>query len=226
MTVKQMVRLFKEQEVPICETSLRRYLKQAQLLSTVKATIPLMTTPGLQAQVDFGYVGKMIDPITLKKRKAYAFVMTLSHSRYRFVRFVFKQDVTTWIDCHVRAFHFYRGVPRTLLVDNLKAGVIQSDIYDPIINRAYGELERYYGFTVDPAKVRIARHKGKVERSIPLVRQQLIAGRNYRDIHHANEQALLWCKDIIATVVTRSTGETPATRFRSTGITPVTRNAF
>ncbi len=213
MTIVQMVRLFKKGGHSISETSLRRYLKGAQLLPNQKVTVHLITQAGDQGQVDFGYVGLMWDTKKERKRKAYAFVMTLSHSRYRFVRFVFHQDTKTWVDCHIRAFSFFNGVPKSILLDNLKAGIIRADIYDPTLNRTYAELERFYGFVADPAKVRKPAHKGKVERSIPIVRQQLIAGCDYININEANKRALQWCKDEIAHVVTRTTGETPATIF-------------
>lgn len=208
MTVTQMIRLFAEHGETISETSLRTYVR-AHFDSKLKTTVHMVTTPGQQSQVDFGYVGLMKDPVTLKMRKAYAFIMTLSHSRYRFVRFVFNQDSKTWIDCHIRAFHFFGGIPQTILLDNLKAGVIKPDIYDPILNRAYSELEQHYGFIIDPAKVRVARHKGKVERSVTIARQQILAGREFESITEANEQALFWCKNEIAHRVTRTTGRTP-----------------
>jgi len=81
------------------------------------------------------------------------------------------------INCHIRAFEFFGGCPKTVLLDNLKAGVVKTDLYDPTTNRAYAELERHYGFVADPAKVRTPEHKGKVERSMPTVLQQLVAGR-------------------------------------------------
>lgn len=87
------------------------------------------------------------------------------------------------------------GVPATVVLDNLKAGVLKPDIYDPTLNPAYAELERHYGFVADPAKVRTPRHKGKVERSVPVVRQQLLAGRQFRDINEANQRALTWCAE-------------------------------
>jgi hypothetical protein len=136
-----------------------------------------------------------------------------SYSRYRFVRFVFRQDIKTWIDCHVRAFNFFGAVPKTVLLDNLKAGIIKPDIYDPTINRTYAELERYYGFIADPAKVRIARHKGRVERSVAICRQQILAGRTFKDIEEANTRALKWCRHENAHVVTRTTGQTPWEMF-------------
>ena len=135
----------------------------------------------------------MQDPETGKRRKTWVFIMILSYSRHRFVRFVFGQDSPTWLDCHMRAFSFFRGCPRLLVLDNLKDGVLKPDLYDPTLNPAYAELERHYGFVADPAKVQMARHKGKVERCVPVVRQQILAGRRFRDIEEANEKALEWC---------------------------------
>jgi transposase len=77
--------------------------------------------------------------------------MSLSYSRHRFVRFVFRQDIPRWIDCHIRAFEFFGAVPGSVVLDNIKAGVVKPDIYDPTLNRAYAELERHYGFVADPA---------------------------------------------------------------------------
>ena len=214
MTVTQMVRLFGEKGARVSETSLRRYITK-HFPALPKSTVHLKTVPGRQAQVDFCYVGMMVDPLTHKQRKAHAFIMVLSHSRYRFVRFVFRQDVATWIDCHSRAFHFFGGVPETVMLDNLKAGVVRANIYDPIFNRSYGELERHYGFVCDPNKVRTAQHKGRVECSVMIVRQQLLAGRTFKDIDQANSAALHWCRHEIATRVTRTTGHTPWELFTS-----------
>ena len=160
-------------------------------------TVRMHTPSGEQAQVDFGYMGRMRDPQSGKQRKAWAFILVLSHSRHRFVRFVFRQDSDTWQDCHIRAFEFFQGCPRLLVLDNLKSGVLKADVYDPTLNPAYAELERHCGFVADPAKVRAARHKGKVERQVPVVRQQLIAGCRYRDIDQANRRALGWCREEI-----------------------------
>ena len=190
MTIRQIQRLLIEQGHVFSETSLRRYIN-GNIKEAVRGAIHIATIPGREAQVDFGYVGLMWDSKTERKRKAHVFVMTLSHSRYRFVRFVFSQNVATWIDCHIRAFEFFGGVPEVIIIDNLKSGIIKPDLYDPLINRAYGELERHYGFIVDPARVRTPEHKGKVERSIPIVRQQVLAGRNFADIYPFNLKVLV-----------------------------------
>lgn len=210
MTAKQIWRLLREEHgLPVGYSSIKRYLKQEGLKGSPRVTIRMETPAGEEAQVDFGYAGMMHDPETGKKRKSWAFVLKLSYSRYPFVRFVFRQDVAMWIDCHERAFGFFGGVPERIVLDNLKAGVIKADIYDPTINLAYGELERHYGFVADPAKVRTPAHKGKVERSVPVVRGHLLAGRSFRDIREANERALVWCRQEIGMEVHGTTKRKP-----------------
>lgn len=198
MTAKQIWRLLKEEHgLGAGYSSVKRYLKKEFHFGAPKVTVRIETLPGQEAQVDFGYAGLMYDPVTQKKRRAWAFIMSLSYSRHRFVRFVFRMDSLSWIDCHVRAFQFFRGVPKTIVLDNLKAGVIKADIYDPILHFAYADLERHYGFIADPAKVRSPKLKGKVERVVPVVRKHLLAGRSFKDIIEANARALSWSKDEI-----------------------------
>lgn len=195
MTAKQVMRLLVERnDLKVSYASVLRYVNEQFNRGKPKATVHLETEPGKEAQVDFGYVGRMRDPETGKDRKTWCFVMTLSHSRHRFVRFVFRQDSPTWIDCHIRAFEFFHGVVGWVVMDNLKSGVVKPDLYDPRIHRAYAELERHYKFTADPTGVRRPNHKGKVERAVPVVRKHLLAGRKFADIRDANQRALTWCR--------------------------------
>jgi transposase len=188
-TAKQIWRLFREKTgLSLGYCTMKRYLRSQFQFGAPPVTVRLEVEPGSQAQVDFGSAGMMVDPTTGKPRRAWAFIMTLSYSRRRFVRFVFRQDGATWIDCHIRAFEYFQGVPATVVLDNLKSGVIKPDIYDPVLNRAYGELEHHYGFVADPAKGGLARHKGKMERNVPVVRQHLLAGRSFKDLSEANER--------------------------------------
>jgi transposase len=209
ITAKQIWRLLSEAGHRFSERSINRYVQQiAPYQPTV--TVRLEVDPGTQVQVDFGQATLTFAGV---RKRLWAFVMTLSYSRHRFVRFVEHQDIATWLDCHIRAFEFFGGVPATVLLDNLKSGVVKPDLYDPTINRAYGELERFFGFVADPAKVRTPEHKGKVERSVPIVRQQLVAGRVYADLADANEKALVWSREEIGMQPNGTTHEAPRIRF-------------
>ncbi len=194
MTIQQVQRLLEEEhELKVSYMSVYRYVREHIEPLRKPVTVRLHAVAGEQAQVDFGYAGLMRDPETGKQLKAWAFIMILSYSRHRFVRFVFRQDSPTWLDCHIRAFTFFQACPRLIVLDNLKDGVLKPDLYDPTLNPAYAELERHYGFVADPAKVQMARHKGRVERCVPVVRQQILAGRHFRDVEEANGRALEWC---------------------------------
>jgi transposase len=214
MTGKQVWRLLKEiYSIEVGYTTIKRYLRSEFSFGRTKATIRMETSPGEEAQVDFGYVGCMYDPEAQKKRRTWAFIMTLSYSRHKFVRFVFRQDIDAWLDCHERAFAFFGGVPVRIILDNLKSGVIKPDIYDPTLNRAYADMERHFGFVADPARIGRPQHKGKVERAVPIVRKHLLAGRTFRDIHEANSRALAWCKDEVGMEVHGTTKKRPCEAF-------------
>lgn len=77
----------------------------------------LETPPGEVTQVDFGYVGQLLDPATNTLRKAWVFVMVLAWSRHRYAEFVFDQTVITWLLCHQHAFEFFGGVPQRVVLD-------------------------------------------------------------------------------------------------------------
>jgi transposase len=138
--------------------------------------------PAEEAQVDFGSAGTMLDPQTYKLRRTHAFVMTLSYSRLPYVEFVFDQGQATWVKCHMNAFQFFQGVPMMIILDNLRSGILRPNTYDPVFNRAYGECSKHYGFIIDPAKIARGDHKGKVERKIPVIRQQFLSSGAFRDI--------------------------------------------
>lgn len=157
-------------------SAVKRLFKRLQKRGGPRAedvAIPVHTQPGRQAQVDFGYVGKLLDPATDKRRKAWVFVMVLSHSRKMFARVVFDQSVETWVDLHKRAFRFFGGVPRVVVPDNLKAAVIRAAFKsDEVgeINRSYRELARHHGFMIDPTPAYSPEKKGKVESAVKYVK--------------------------------------------------------
>ncbi len=88
--------------------------------------IPVQTAPGEVVQVDFGHVGKLLDPSTHTLRKAWAFVAVLGYSRYTWARIVFDQRVETWLQLRVTLVEALGGVPRVFVPDNLKAAVIRA----------------------------------------------------------------------------------------------------
>ena len=92
-------------------SSVRRFVRRLEPVMP-EVTVRVETRPGEEAQVDFGYAGRMIDPESGALRKTWAFVMTLSWSRHQYVEFVFDQKVETWLRLHRNAFSFLNGYMR------------------------------------------------------------------------------------------------------------------
>jgi hypothetical protein len=134
-------------------------------------TCRIEVEPGMEVQIDYARVGKLLDPGSGHMRLLYAFIGTLSHSRMKYVELTFSQDQTSFASSHVRMFEFFGGVPKKTIIDNLKSGVTKPDLYDPKLNRSYAEVIEYYGTFVDPARVRHPKDKGKVERDVQTVRE-------------------------------------------------------
>ena len=94
-----------------------------------------------------------------------------------YVEFVFDQKIPTWLLCHQHAFEFFGGVPQRVVLDNLKAAIVQAYTrdHDPEVVRAYAECAEHYGFLIDPCLPKKPQHKGKVERGgVGYVKQSFI----------------------------------------------------
>jgi len=172
--------------------------------------------PGEEAQVDFFYVGRWQDPEEARSRKLYAFLMTLAHSRHSFLYPVLAEDSAAWLSGHVAAFTFFGGAPQRLVPDNLTAGVIKASRYDPRLNRAYGELARYYGCIVDPARAATPTDKPRVERTVSYARESFFRGRvdEFASVPAMRTAAERWARDVAGQRLHGTTGERPLLAFQ------------
>jgi len=180
------------------------------------ATIRVEVAPGEEAQVDFGAAGLLFDPDLGRLRRAWAFVMTLSYSRHEYVEFVFDQTTATWCRCHRAAFEWFQGVTRRVVIDNLKAAIVRAALYDPEVQRVYRECAEHYGFLIAPCRPRTPEHKGKVEQGgVHYVKRNCLAGRAFRDLHHANQHGLRWCVEVAGRRLHGTTKQQPLVAFET-----------
>jgi transposase len=193
-------------------SSLRRFVRHLEA-SDPEAFVRIEVDPGEEAQVDFGSAGEMADPKTGELKKAWVFVMTLSHSRHQYATFVFDQKVETWLRCHREAFEWFGGVPKKVVVDNLKAAIVRAVLHDPVVQRSYRELAEHYGFLISPCRPRTPQHKGKVESGVHYVKRNFLAGRDFRDVVEANEKLIEWVEKTAGTRIHGTTKDRPLARF-------------
>jgi transposase len=193
-------RLRDEHGLAASVASLRRYvaanIPEEARRAQVTVWSPRAAEAGEQAQIDYGMLGRWLDPATGKLRTVQAFVMVLACSRHMFVRPVLTMDQRAWTECHVEAFAFFGGVPARLVPDNLKTGVDKPDLYDPKINRSYAELAAHYGCLVDPARALKPRDKARVERPMPYVRDSFWRGREFTSLEQMQAGAARWAAEV------------------------------
>jgi transposase len=181
-----------------------------------QATVRVETRPGEEAQVDFGYAGRMVDPQTGALRRTWAFVMTLSWSRQQYVEFVFDQKVGTWLCCHRHAFAFFGGVPERVRIDNLKAGIAHACWNEPAAQRAYRECAEHYDFLITPCYPDTPEHKGKVEQGgVHYVKRNFLGGRIPTTLTQANRDVRRWVNTTAGQRIHGTTREKPLARFEA-----------
>ncbi|QBS36666.1 IS21 family transposase [Thermaerobacter sp. FW80] len=210
-------RLVAQTGLPVSIATFRRYVHATfpELLLPA-ASVPVWrpeVEPGEEAQVDFGYLGLWLDPVRQRTMRVYAFTMVLSYSRHLFARLVTRLDQETWQDGHVRAFAFFGGIPRRIVPDNLKPGVLKPDLYDPVLNRTYAELAAHYGFLIDPARAGRPKDKPRVERAIPYLRESFWQGQAFVHLDAANRELERWCLEVAGQRVHGTTRRRPVEVF-------------
>jgi transposase len=193
-------------------TAVRRFVARVRP-KTPQVTVRVHTGPGEEAQVDFGSAGKFVEPGSGRLRVAYVFVMTLSYSRHQYAELVFDQRVATWLALHRRAFASFGGVPAKVVLDNLKAAVLQAALHDPVLGEAYRRFARHYGFLVSPTRPRTPEHKGKVESGVHFVKRSFLAGQEFADLGVANERLREWVRERAGTREHGTTRQAPLLLF-------------
>ena len=97
------------------------------------------------------------------------FVAVLGYSQYTYVEASVSQRKEDFIASVQNALHYYGGVPKVLVPDNLKSAVHKSCCYDPCLNEDFLDMSNHYGCSVLPARSRKPRDKSLVENHVRIV---------------------------------------------------------
>ncbi len=191
-------RLHDDRGLEVSVSSFRRYVRQRiRGVGPEDVKVPKDPMPaGRVAEVDYGRLGRWVDPLTGRGHIVEGFVMALGASRRLFVRPVLICDQEAWAQCHVAAFNFFGGAPQQVRLDNLKAGVVRPDIYDPALNQAYQELAAHYRVLLDPCRARRPTDKPQVERAMPYARDSFFKGRQFASLAEMQAAAERWCVEV------------------------------
>jgi transposase len=174
-TVKKFVRPFKEQQARI-------------------AYARFETTPGLQAQVDWADF-QILEPNGIPSA-LYLFLLVLGYCRAIYAEFVRRCSLESFLDCHIRAFHYLGGIPTEILYDNMRHVVIRRLVGQAHFNPELMHFARHYGFAPRACPPYAAWVKGKVERPVDYIREGFWRGYEFTSIDSANRDLHQWLETV------------------------------
>jgi transposase len=219
-----------------CETMLLRLQAQGYRgsLSTLKAFVhglrppkaghyPVLryeTKPGEQMQYDWGEFHYEKDS---KEHKLYGFAAVLSYSRMRFITFVKRCDTPTMIRCLLCAFEYFGGLPKAALTDRMKSVFLEMEDKTPRWNPVFSDFMATLGVAPRVCKARTPQTKGKIERSVGIIKYGFWPGVRFTDIDDLNAQAVAWC-DRLNQRVQRTTRKVPLDRWVEEELAPLPKD--
>lgn len=175
------------------------------------------TKPGEQLQFDWGEFVYEQDGAT---RKLFGFTAVLSYSRMRYVVFAKRCDTPSLIRCLLETLVYFGGLPRAVLTDRMKTVLLEMESGAPHWQPRFQELVSALGITPRVCKAYTPQTKGKVERSIGLVKHEFWPGVRFGDLDDLNAQARVWC-DQLNGRVHRTTHQRPVDQLAAEGLRPL-----
>ena len=152
------------------------------------------TKPGEQLQFDWGEFAYEEAGVA---HKLFGFLDILSYSRMRFACFTKRTDAPTLIRCLMAAFEYFGGLPQRVMTDRMKS------VLDKVEEGGAGGAFRWHaGFSDFMASLGVIprvctpytpQTKGKVERTVGVLKSGSWPGVTFTDLDDLNTQALAWC---------------------------------
>jgi transposase len=169
--------------------------------------------PGVECQLDFGYLGLINDEATGTRRKVFALVITAVYSRHMFIWLTHSQTLAALLAGCAAAWEFFGGVFGVVIPDNMKPIVTQPDAVNPRLSRGWLDYAGHAGFVTDTARVRTPQDKPRVERAIHYVQNNFWAGETFGSLEAAQHAAKTWCSEIAGLRIHGTTAAQPAVLF-------------
>jgi transposase len=175
------------------------------------------TRPGEQLQFDWGEFVYEQDGAT---HKLFGFTAILSYSRMRYVVFAKRCDAPSLLRCLVEALAYFGGLPRAVLTDRMKTVLLDMESGAPRWHPRFQEFVSALGITPRVCKAYTPQTKGKVERSVGVVKYDFWPGVRFSDVDDLNQQARAWC-DQLNRRLHATTHMRPVAQLSAEGLRPL-----
>jgi len=176
-------------------SSVKRFVRRIKRAHPEVADV-LEHPPGQEAQVDFFQGPPTFDSTSGRWRRPWIFRMTLSCTRHSYEEPMWGQDRTSFLRAHERALVSFRGVPRTVRHDNLKAAVVRACLYDPDVSEVYTAFAQHWGFVPLPSRPRHPQEQGIAERGGGYVKDNALKGRRFGSLRELDDHLKRWNRTV------------------------------
>lgn len=148
------------------------------------------TEPGAQMQFDWG---ECLYEEAGVPHKVFGFLAILSYSRMRFACFAKRADAPTLIRCLMAAFEYFGGLPHSVLTDRMKSVLVGATDGTLQWHAGFDDFMASLGVTPRVCKPYTPQTKGKVERTVGLLKSSFWPGVTFTDLDDLNGQTRAWC---------------------------------
>lgn len=131
---------------------------------------------GDKALIDF--TGKhlfIVDKQTGEVKSVEVFVSILGFSNYIYVEAIASQKKEDLIKATENSLHYFGGVPKAIIADNLKSAVTRACKYEPQVNETFENFALHYGTTILPTRPFSPKDKALVEGAVRIVYRRIFA---------------------------------------------------
>ncbi len=191
----------------------RRYLHRVRP-SRGRVYQEVIYEPGEAMQVDWGDCGRLL--VGQTPRRVSVFVAVLCYSRLCYIEFSLSQRKADFYRGVVHALEFFQGSPRKLIVDNLKAAVLNGSGRYACFHPDFLALCGHFCLEPIACAARDPESKGIVEGGVRYVKGSALAGRGEELATWEDYGRLApWWRDEVANVrLHASTKQRPIDRFQ------------
>jgi transposase len=170
--------------------------------------------PAQAMQVDWGECGRVT--IGNTTRKVSVLVAVLCYSRLTYIEFTLSQRKAEFYRCLAHALEFFGASPRAIIVDNLKAAVINGSGRAACFHPEFQALCGYYCMQPLACERRDPESKGIVEANVRYVKRNALAGRGDELIRFEDYVAFAprWRDETANVRIHETTRERPVDRFQ------------
>jgi transposase len=184
-TVKNLYGIYKEEyTIGLGRSQFYSYFKRKYKAET--GSLKFNHFYGDKLYVDFaGDKLHYIDKDSGEVIEVEVFVGILPASNYLFVEAVHSQKIGDFIHCTAQNLAYIGGVPRCIVMDNLKSAVTKAKKFEPVLNSTFKDLAHHYQCVAMPTRTYSPKDKAMVEGAVKIVRDAL-----YLDINRSEYYSL------------------------------------